>query len=155
MKKISIFIFLLFSINISLKAQQSGTGIGIMLGEPSGLSIKKWLTSSTAFDAGVGWSFTENGSIHLHGDYLIHNFDLINASNKKVPVYFGLGVRIKMKGDTDTKGNSIGVRVPVGVAYPFTGSPFDAFIEVVPILDLSPDARLSFNGAIGVRYYFE
>jgi hypothetical protein len=155
MKKITLFIFLLFSINISLKAQLSGTGIGIMLGEPSGLSIKKWLTSTTAFDAGVGWSFTENGSIHLHGDYLIHNFDLINISDKKIPVYFGLGARIKMKGDADTKGNSIGVRVPVGIVNPFAGSPFDVFLEVVPIFDLSPDTRFSFNSAIGVRYYLK
>jgi hypothetical protein len=155
MKKIILSILLLFCITFPIKSQESGTGIGIMLGEPSGFSGKKWLTSTSAIDAGLGWSFTENGSIHLHADYLIHNFDLINISGTKIPVYFGLGGRLKMKGGNESIGNSIGVRVPVGIVYPFERSPFDVFFEIVPILDVSPDARFTFNSAIGVRYYFK
>ena len=81
-----IFLFIsIFFINQIITAQESGFGIGIMIGEPTGLSMKQWLNSSNAIDAGVGWSFTENGSIHLHADYLYHNYDLIKISDAKIP----------------------------------------------------------------------
>ncbi|MFA5403759.1 MAG: DUF3996 domain-containing protein [Ignavibacteria bacterium] len=154
MKKIS-YLLMLFIFTSILNAQDSGTGIGIMLGEPSGLSAKKWLNNMNAIDVGIGWSFSENGSIHLHADYLYHNYDLIRISDSKIPLYFGIGGRLKFKGEDKSKGNSIGVRVPVGVAYQFSSAPFDVFLEIVPIMDISPDTRITFNSAIGVRYYFK
>lgn len=155
MKKISFIIFAIFSFYLSSNAQESGFGVGIMLGEPSGLSAKKWLNSTNAIDAGMGWSFLENGSLHVHADYLYHNYDLIKVSDAKIPFYFGIGGRFKFKGDDKSNGNSIGVRVPVGLAYQFSRAPFDVFAEIVPILDLSPDTRFTFNSAIGVRYYLK
>jgi hypothetical protein len=155
MKKYIILAISVLFISVSLHSQDNGFGIGIMVGEPSGLSAKKWLNNLNAIDAGVGWSFTENGSIHLHADYLYHNYDLIHISDSKVPLYFGIGGRLKFKGDEKSVGNSIGVRVPVGVAYQFSRAPFDVFLEIVPILDISPDARFTFNSAIGVRYYLK
>jgi hypothetical protein len=54
MKKLSVlFIFGLFSLN--LLAQADGFGVGIILGEPTGLSGKYWLTEKTAVDAAVAW----------------------------------------------------------------------------------------------------
>ena len=154
MKK--IFLVLLFlGFLLKLNAQESGLGIGIMVGEPSGLSAKKWLNSNNAIDAGIGWSFSENGSTHLHADYLYHNYDLIKISDSKIPLYFGIGGRFKFKNDEKSVGNSIGVRVPVGLSYMVSSAPFDIFAEIVPILDLSPDTRFSFNSALGVRYYFK
>lgn len=156
MKKYIVLIFTIFFISVSLHSQDKGFGIGIMVGEPSGFSFKKWLNNLNAIDAGVGWSFTENGSIHLHADYLYHNYDLIQISDSKIPLYFGIGGRLKFKGDEKSvKGNSIGVRVPVGLAYEFSRAPFDVFLEIVPIVDISPDTRFTFNSAIGVRYYIK
>lgn len=156
MKKLIFLLISIFFIIQSISAQDKGFGIGIMLGEPSGISAKKWINNLNAIDAGVGWSFTENGSIHLHADYLYHNYDLIKMSDSKIPFYFGIGGRLKFKGEEKSaKGNSIGIRVPVGVAYEFSRAPFDVFLEIVPILDVSPDTRFTFNSAIGVRYYLK
>lgn len=156
MKKLILLFICIFFISYTLTAQESGFGVGIMVGEPSGLSFKKWLNNLNAVDAGVGWSFPENGSIHLHADYLYHNYDLIKVSDSKIPFYFGIGGRLKFKGEEKSaKGNSIGIRVPVGVAYEFSRAPFDVFLEIVPILDISPDTRFTFNSAIGVRYYIK
>jgi hypothetical protein len=154
MKKIFLVVLFL-SFFLKLNAQESGLGIGIMVGEPSGLSAKKWLNSNNAIDAGLGWSFSENGSAHLHADYLYHNYDLIKVSDAKIPLYFGIGGRFKFKNDEKSVGNSIGIRVPVGLSYMVSSAPFDIFAEIVPILDLSPDTRFSFNSALGVRYYFK
>jgi hypothetical protein len=53
-------IFLLFIINIifipQLKAQDSGFGIGIIAGEPTGLSGKLWLGGNNALDMAAAWS---------------------------------------------------------------------------------------------------
>ncbi|MBI5404087.1 MAG: DUF3996 domain-containing protein [Ignavibacteriae bacterium] len=155
MKKLLLSLIILLSLQVKSYSQESGLGVGIMIGEPSGLSFKKWINSSNAIDAGLGWSFSEDGSIHFHADYLYHNFDLIKISDAKVPFYFGVGGRFKFKNEKKSVGNSIGVRIPVGVSYQFATAPFDVFLEVVPILDLSPDTRVSFNSALGVRYYFK
>jgi hypothetical protein len=61
-----------------------------------------------------------------------------------------VGGRIRFE-DNDSR---VGVRVPVGLAYLFEGEPVDLYIEVAPILDLTPDTGFSMNGGIGARYFF-
>ena len=131
---------------VGLSAQNSGLGIGLILGEPTGLSAKMWTGQSTAFDAAAAWSFGDEGALHLHADMLFHNFGLINES---FPIYYGIGARVKLADDPN-----IGVRVPIGIAYQVSGPPLDIFIELVPVLDLAPDTSFGFNGALGVRYFF-
>ena len=155
MKKLILIALFILGATINSFAQDRGFGIGIMMGEPSGLSGKYWLSKQNAIDGGLGWSFTENGSVHLHMDYLYHNYDLLKGTEGKAPLYFGIGGRFKFKNNEKSADNSIGVRVPVGLAYQFSEVPFDVFAEIVPLLDLSPDTRFTFNGAIGVRYYFK
>lgn len=126
-------------------------GLGAILGEPTGLSAKMWLSEKTAVDAGLAYSFDDPASFHLHGDFLFHNFDLLPVAKGQCPVYFGVGGRVKFERRNDSRA---GVRFPVGVAYMFANTPVDVFAEVAPILDLSPKTRLAFNGAIGIRYFF-
>ncbi len=130
-------------------AAQGNFGLGIILGEPTGVSAKLWITDRTAIDAAAAWSFSDEAALHLHADYLFHNFDLISVEKGKLPVHFGIGARVKFEDDS-----KIGVRIPVGLTYIFDGAPMDIFFEVVPILDLAPDTDFSANAAIGVRYFF-
>jgi hypothetical protein len=65
-------------------------------------------------------------------------------------LYFGIGGRIIFQSN-DT---NLGIRVPVGLDYLFSSAPVDIFLEVVPILDLTPSTDLDFGGGIGVRYWF-
>jgi hypothetical protein len=154
MKKIllltAVIIFTVASVSLS---QPKGFGIGIIAGEPTGLSFKSWMNSTSAIDAGLGWSFVKEGSLHIHADYL-HHFGGIDVSSGNWPFYIGVGGRIKIKNndhsDSDTR---IGVRVPVGITYIPASTPLDVFLEVVPILDLAPESSLEFNAAIGIRYY--
>ncbi len=136
-------------------------GVGIILGEPTGLTIKRWVSGTHAVDAGLAWSFTENASFHLHADYLVHSFDLVDGDDVHgwLPWYFGLGARIKLQEENDGKGRNdeddlVGIRVPLGVAYMFADSPIDIFAEIVPILDLVPATDFDLNAAIGARFYF-
>lgn len=149
-----IFITLLFLLlTFSINAQKKGFGLGIIIGEPTGVSMKTF-TGSNAFDAGAAWSFTNNGGFHAHVDYLFHNYTLINVSKGKLPFYYGIGARLKFL-DKEKTGDdiSLGARIPVGLSYEFSGFNADLFFEIVPILDLVPSTDFDINGAIGFRYY--
>jgi len=134
---------------LNILAQADGIGVGIILGEPTGLSGKLWLTEKTAADAAVAWSMWDGGALHVHADFLVHSFNLINVSQGQLPLYFGIGARVKLSDDP-----MVGVRVPVGLAYLFGSAPIDVFLELVPILDLVPATDFDFNSAIGIRYFF-
>lgn len=141
------------------RAQDRGTGVGLIVGEPTGVSLKQWTGPTTAFDAAMAWSFDRSTSVQLHGNYLIHDYGIINLRPGRWPVYYGVGVRVKFD-DERRRGNRIetntrvGARLPVGVAHLFDDYPLDAFVEVVPILDVAPSTSFALNAAIGIRYFF-
>ena len=126
-------------------------GIGVIFGEPTGLSAKMWTTKSTGFDLGLAWSFSGEGHFHIHVDYLFHNFGLFDVSKGSLPVYIGIGGRMLFRDNQDDK---IGVRFPIGIEYYFEGWPVAVFGEIVPILDLAPSTDGEINGGLGVRFYF-
>lgn len=121
-------------------------GIGVMVGEPTGISVKNWLSGSTAFGIGAAWSLSDEEALHLHADYLMHCWF---ADAEGLAFYYGIGGRVIFADDP-----KVGVRVPLGLNYVFTNVPFDLFVEAVPILDLTPDTEFGGNGAVGIRYYF-
>ncbi len=138
--------FGLFS--LGMQAQDSGIGVGVILGEPTGFSAKTWLSSYDALDAGLAWSITY-GWFHIHADYLRHSFGLIEVEEGQLPLYYGVGAKIGFGSDI-----FIGARVPVGLNYLFDGIPLDIFIEIVPGLAIIPDTKFDMGGGIGVRYWF-
>ncbi|APF20007.1 hypothetical protein Calab_0444 [Caldithrix abyssi DSM 13497] len=131
----------------TLAAQTTGKGVGVIIGEPTGISLKVWQTATTAIDGGLAWSFGSNSKLHFHADYLIHNKNVLKEPN--YIFYYGPGVRLRM-GDDDR----LGVRGVLGVNYFFQSAPLDMFLEIVPILDLLPGTYLSFNAGVGLRYFF-
>jgi hypothetical protein len=127
-------------------------GLGIITGEPSGISGKLWLSDKTAVDGAVAWSLESDANFQIHGDFLIHDFNLIKVQKGSLPFYYGIGGRIRTWHNGDEA--NVGVRFPVGLSYIFQGKRVDLFLEVVPVLDLAPSTDVQFNGALGFRYYF-
>ncbi len=131
---------------------QAGTfGVGPLVGEPTGLTMKMWLSEKTAVDAGAAWSFVDPDGFQLHADFLYHKFDLFHLSRGELPLYFGVGGRVKFVEHGD---NRAGIRGPLGISYLFPASRFELFAEVAPILDVAPTTTLEWNGGVGLRYYF-
>ena len=139
--------------------QAGDLGVGVMLGEPSGVSAKQWLSETEAIAGGVAWSIAGHDAMQVHADYLIHRFDVtrIDESDGRLPVYFGIGARFKL-GHDEGRGKDddarLGIRVPVGMTFLFAHAPFDAFAEIAPIVDLVPEADLGISIAFGGRFYF-
>ena len=125
-------------------------GVGLLLGEPTGLSMKYWLNESFAVDGGVGASFFRENGVQLHSDVLWHAFGLFDVPEGRLPLYFGLGGRVKFEDGDDR----FGIRFPIGVSYMFDQRPIDVFLEVAPILDVSPSVQGSFNAVLGARVWF-
>ena len=131
--------------------QDGRFGVGLILGEPTGASLKYWLNSTLAVDGAVGWSFDESTDLHLHADLLWHKFDLVQVPEGALPFYIGVGGRIKFRDNADER---VGIRMPVGVSYIFDRIPVDIFLEVAPVIDFTPSTRGGFTAGIGARFWF-
>jgi hypothetical protein len=129
-------------------------GVGVILGEPVGASVKYWLNDTMAVDGAAGWSGHEHSTLYFHGDVLWHKFDLFDISPApgRLPLYFGVGGLVRFRNHGE--GNNVGVRVPVGVSYIFDNAPIDVFGEIAPALDVAPDLHGEVTGGIGIRFWF-
>jgi hypothetical protein len=141
-------------------AEEKGVlGVGIIVGEPTGVCGKYYLGNDTAIDAAAGAAFLGRGA-QIHGDFLWHPWVLDQKETFALPVYVGVGARIlNHEGESDDDDHvRIGVRVPVGIVFDFTKIPLDVFVEVAGIGDYhtAGDSTfgIGFNGGAGARYYF-
>jgi hypothetical protein len=133
-----------------------GLGVGIILGVPTGISFGYRVNSKSHFDAAVAWSVTHD-SVHIHVNSLFELMQIVdpNAPMYQFPLYAGLGVRVQLDPGQATKLNlRLGLRVPVGITFLPQTAPFEVFAEIAPVMSLIPDTSVSFDGAIGARYYF-
>jgi hypothetical protein len=134
----------------------AGLGVGVVLGVPTGVSIAYRQDEGPFWDAALAWSVTEQ-SVHVHGDYLVELTQLIDphAPNTRFPLYAGAGVRLGFK-NTRTRANQVqvGLRVPVGINVMPQGVDIDIFVELVPVMSLFPETKMSFEGAVCARYYY-
>ena len=138
---------LVLVISSSIHSQGKGFGLGIIIGEPTGLSAKYWTSSTNAFDFGLGYSFSpKNSRLHLHADYLFHS-SLTNTS-EKFYLYYGPGVRIKTREDDDSV---LGIRGALGITWVPRNTPLDFFFEVVPVFTLIPATSFDINAGLGAR----
>lgn len=137
----------------SYAAADYGTGLGVIVGEPTGVSAKLWLGDMMAVDAAAAWSVSRYAALHVHADVLYHNFELLKVTSGSLPAYVGVGGRFKVARGEDDKAR-IGLRVPLGLEYLFDGLPLGAFLEVAPVLDLVPGTQFDVNGGLGARWYF-
>ena len=128
-------------------------GIGIIVGEPTGIDAKGFIDSDHdhAIEVAVAWSLSGNNELHIQADYLLHRYEVIKVSRGQLPIFFGAGGRLVVR---EGSNDILGVRIPVGLAYAFDDAPVDVFGEIVPVLNLTPDTDFALEGAIGVRYWF-
>jgi len=139
----------LFAIQVSV-AQESGFGLGVIIGEPTGISAKLWTSPVNAFDFALGWSTREGNQTNFHMDYLWHSFGAIHSSGR-FPLYYGLGGRLMTGPDND---GSVAVRGVIGIAWMPYNTPIDIFLEVAPTIQLTSSTGFSIDAGIGARFFF-
>lgn len=142
-----ILVFL--SIPFAASAQTKNLGIGIILGQPTGISAKLWLGQTSAIDVAAAWQFLPAGTLYVHADYLYEIYGVIPVKTGQLPLYVGVG------GSATIEPNpTIGLRVPFGIEYLFPKVPLDAFLEIGLGVSLYPATQFVGTGGIGIRYDF-
>ncbi len=123
-------------------------GAGIIIGEPTGISLKY-----LDFASGIAWSLQNH--LHIHLDYWIYSATIKNP----VDWFIGAGVKFRyMTNDSKDRNKNdnafgFGFRIPVGVQW-FVIPKVEIFAELVPGISLFPGTDFDIDGGIGARYYF-
>ncbi|MFA7228176.1 MAG: hypothetical protein WC061_04005 [Melioribacteraceae bacterium] len=142
--------------------QNKKFGLGVIIGEPTGISAKLWTSKVNALAFGVGWSvqgYKFGGSdpdynkvtrTHIHVDYLWHSFNAVSA-NGQFPLFYGIGGRINTGPQYS---GTFAVRGVFGIAWTPDSTPIDIFMEIVPSLQLVSSTGFGFDAGIGARFFF-
>ncbi len=147
MKKILIAILLLMTVTAFAEGQ---FGVGAIIGNPTGLSGKYFLSETTAIDGAAAFSVGGKSKFSIHSDYLFHNPGaLVFQDTHPLDVYYGIGGRMKFSDDIE-----LGVRLPVGLAHMLENNQADVFAEIAPIVDFVGRVGLELSLGFGARYYF-
>jgi hypothetical protein len=134
-------------------------GVGIILGEPTGICARLYLADDQAVQGAVGSAFI-GGGLSVHADYVLHPWILQDRDSFVLPVYVGPGARvIQYRGGRGEDSHlAIGLRGVVGMLFDFKDVPLDAFLEVAGVLEYDFKDGAGFGAALnagaGVRYYF-
>lgn len=136
-------------------------GIGVSLGSPMGLTAVQNFDSTNAVQAALEWNIYN--TFVMQGDYLFKEgapFRRVDPAYGKPWLYYGMGARYEWGGRDispfgpyrKTHDGRLGIRFPVGVQHYLPKAPFDAFIEVAPMLSLWPSTSLDMMMALGLRF---
>lgn len=159
-KKFFAIIILILSFYSFAKAQspmQKKIGFGIMVGDPTGGTLKIWTNPINAFVIDVGSSYF--GSPRIGVDYLWH----FNTFNSHIAnLYAGPGGVIGVGEGSGfwyrnkfyrTGGNvGLGVRGVCGVDIVPERTPLEVFFELGLLVGFSPGTS-AFDAALGIRFY--
>lgn len=125
-------------------------GLGLSIGNPTGLNGKYWLDERAAVDGGFALSLGKKSALSMHSDYLLHkNSAFYFNDDYALDMYYGLGGRMEFSDDIE-----LGVRVPVGLAHKLENAGADVFVEGAPIIDIIGRTGLELHLLLGARYYF-
>lgn len=140
-------------------------GLGLELGEPSGINGKYFYAPDKAIDFGIGaiyGSYRGGNGFHLYVDHLWHPVTLVRAEAFQMPFYIGVGGRFWSFCDGCVNGSNasaIGVRVPFGISFDFNNVPIDVYVQLVFVADIFVHYRDSFgpglDGGVGIRFWFD
>lgn len=144
---LTLFLSIIILSTITLmpdKAQAQGLGIGIIIGEPTGLSAK-YHFGSGGVDLAIAWN-VYNNKLAIHADYHYH----LSGIADPLLLFVGIGFYVIVWDDFGTAG----IRIPLGMEYILKEVPLGFFAEIAPGLDLIPSTDFSLGAALGIRWYF-
>jgi len=140
--------------------QHRNIGIGIVLGQPTGLTldIRPNVWSSFEIDLGLG-DFDEGESSYAHLVYQVRLFHLSHKRSLAIPLYLGVGAFVADGHGRDFEDDAVlGVRAPIGIAFEFR-PPVQIFLEIAILFEMvqigyDSNDRAHVRGALGFRLYF-
>lgn len=135
-------------------------GLGIVIGDPTGLSGNYKLSVERSVDAAIAWSFGRYQGFELHADYLWHRANLFRIEHVSFAWHYGFGGRLISAEERDVINRPanattyFGPRIPIGISTDFNKSTFELFSELALVMNLIPATNFDFDFGVGVRVYF-
>ena len=132
-------------------------GLGVFVGEPTGLDLKLGLSARGSLDMVFGWdTYRDNRDHYAHVTYLA-TLAVARGRSVLVPVRLGIGGAIYDDGNFDN-GTNLAVRAPLQIGLRFRHSPIEIYGEVALKLtffdDNDNDETVDIDGGIGFRVFF-
>lgn len=149
MKRVILILCAAF-LSTNASAQKGDFGMGIILGNPTSVSVKYWTGKVTAIDASLGYRYGSANHLYLNTDFLFHLW-AVEKEEGTIKMYLGTGAGLGFVSDL-----SFSIRAPVGAAMFLDNIPIELFAELVPTLQVfgEGDIRFRFEGYLGARWYF-
>ena len=163
-KNITIILFFFLSVFAFAQSPPGGKdfGFGIIVGDPTGGTLKFWTTRPNAFVIDIGASYF--GSPRIGVDYLWH----FNAFNSNIAHLYagpggvigigeGRGFWYKEKGGgfyvRERSEVGLGIRGVFGVNVIPERTPLEIFFEIGVLIGLVPGFGSAVDAALGIRFY--
>lgn len=148
-----LFLTLLFFCKLSIKAQSvsNNWGIGIQLGQPAGISIKKHNAAGMSADILLAWDLDDFFFVNLHG---VWEKDVSGANG----LYFvyGPGVfagfRERNRNRYDDDELFLGISGTFGLSYYI--DQFEIYLRLTPRLAVIESTDGDVGGGLGFRFFF-
>jgi hypothetical protein len=137
---------------------RADVGLGVFLGEPTGLDLKIGLGNRSGLDLLVGWDtvFHDGRDHYAHVTYLA-TLAVGHGSSVLVPIRLGIGAAIYDDGDFNN-GINLAARAPLEVGFRFRGAPVEIYGEIAVKLTFidanNNDPTIDLDGGVGFRVYF-
>lgn len=150
-RKIILPFFIIFMFGGFIQAQEKNFGVGLIVGEPTGISVKYWMNKTEAFHFSLGYAAFEGKAIGLNADYLFHKYGLrLFDSDEKFLLFYGFGGRLRIIRDND---DSFGARGIIGISWLDKSGRLEVFAETAPGFILIPKTKLCIDAALGFNIY--
>jgi hypothetical protein len=154
MRKLALALLVMFALPTAARAD---FGIGLFLGEPTGLDVKIGIGPKSGLDIVVGEvSYRENRGRDVdygHLTYLLTPF-IGHGRSFVVPLRLGIGGAVMgvVDDDTDTK---FAVRAPFELGLRFRSVALEIYGEIAVKYTFDvPGDNTDIDGGIGLRFYF-
>jgi len=139
-------------------ARAEGFGIGVFLGQPTGLDLKIDVGARSAIDIVLGLEELDDDSAnYAHVTYLVTPFA---ARGRSVLVPFRLGIGAAFYDGIGDFGDEINVavRAPLEIGFVFRSAPIELYgeiaLKITFIDDNDNEDEVDADGGIGIRFRF-
>ncbi len=133
-------------------ARADAIGLGLFIGEPTGLDIKIDLKRRSALDIVLGATSVRASRVSYGHLTYLYTLAVVSSGSVVVPLRLGLGAAVY--GVTEDNDTGFAGRVPFEIGIRPRGSRLEIYGEVALLLQLAPDIATGLDGGAGLRIYF-
>jgi hypothetical protein len=130
-----------------------GTSLGLVLGNPNGISARHWLSEEHSIEGAAGWAVSRS-RFQVNGNFLWNQPGAVSIGDQAFDLFYGAGVSLRTKSGSANNEVVFGPRVPIGLSHDFANPDIEVFAEAALNIGIIPSSDLYLDANLGVRFYF-